>query len=100
MGDLYVRSEVAFGRGLWLRLRRWAKNWGNGVMVWGFAGDVDKETNRCERGVNYIHLHCNINFMPNNILSNFITRSKNYENYSPYRMNFVCNEIVNFFKKN
>jgi hypothetical protein len=40
------------------------------------------------------------NFIPDNILPNFITRSKNHENCSSCRMNFIRNEIVNFFKKN
>jgi len=44
-------------------------------------------------------LYCNFNFIPDNILSNFIARSKNHENYSSCRMNFIRNEIVIFFKK-
>jgi len=35
-----------------------------------------------------------MNFIPDNILSNFIARSKNYENCSSCRMNFVRNGIV------
>jgi hypothetical protein len=30
MGDLHVRSEVAFGRGLWLRMKAMSKELGNG----------------------------------------------------------------------
>jgi hypothetical protein len=50
--------------------------------------------------VNYIYSYCNLNFIPDNILPNFIARSKNHGNCSSYRMTFVRNEIVIFFKKN
>jgi hypothetical protein len=45
--------------------------------------------------LNSLALHCNINFILDNILSNFITRSKNYENCNFYWMNFVRNGIIN-----
>jgi hypothetical protein len=50
--------------------------------------------------MNYIYSYCNLNFIPDNILSNFITRSKNHGNCSSCRMTFVRNEIVTFFKIN
>ena len=37
----------------------------------------------------------NSNFVSDDILPDFIARSKNHETYSPYRMNFVRNEIIN-----
>ena len=46
-----------------------------------------------------IYLYCNFNFIPDNILPNFIARSKNHENCSSCRMNFVCNEIVDSLMK-
>ena len=66
MGDSHVRFEVAFGRGLWLRMKAMSKEVGNGEMIlldgygivnqWSFAGDVDrnKETMRCERGWDWV----------------------------------------------
>jgi hypothetical protein len=36
----------------------------------------------------------NFNFIPDDILPDFVARSKNHENYNPCRMNFVCNGIV------
>jgi hypothetical protein len=62
MGVLHVRSEVAFRRGLWLRMKAMQKEPGNGGMIllegydmvdqWSFAGDVNanEETIRCEKG--------------------------------------------------
>ena len=45
-------------------------------------------------------MYCNLNFISDNILSNFIARMINHGNCSYCRMNFVRNEIVDFFKKN
>jgi hypothetical protein len=36
----------------------------------------------------------NSNFISDDILPDFIARSKNHENCSPYRMNFIRDEIV------
>jgi hypothetical protein len=36
----------------------------------------------------------NSNFISDDILPDFVARSKNHENYSPYRMNFIRDEIV------
>jgi hypothetical protein len=45
-------------------------------------------------------LYCNLNFIHDNILSNFIARVKNHENCSSCRMNFIHNEIVKKILKN
>ena len=37
----------------------------------------------------------NPNFVPNYILFDVVARSRSHENYNPYRMNFVCDGIVN-----
>jgi hypothetical protein len=34
------------------------------------------------------------NFVFDDILPDFVARLKNHENYSPYQMNFICDEIV------
>jgi len=36
----------------------------------------------------------NSNFVSDDILPDFVVRSKNHENCSPYRMNFIHDEIV------
>jgi hypothetical protein len=36
----------------------------------------------------------NFNFISDDILPDFVARSKNHENYSPYQMNFIRGEIV------
>jgi hypothetical protein len=36
----------------------------------------------------------NSNFISDDILPDFVARSKNHENCSPYRMNFIRDEIV------
>ena len=41
-----------------------------------------------------MEFNCNFNFISDDILPDFIVRSKNHENYSPYQMNFIHNEIV------
>ena len=49
MGDLHVRFEVAFGRGLWLRMKAMNKRQGGMILLegydtvnqWCFAGKVD-----------------------------------------------------------
>ena len=37
----------------------------------------------------------NSNFVSDDILSDFIARSKNHGNYSFYQMNFIRDEIIN-----
>jgi hypothetical protein len=44
--------------------------------------------------VTFIEFDFNFNFIPNNILSDIVTRSENHENYSFYRMNFIYNGIA------
>jgi hypothetical protein len=34
------------------------------------------------------------NFVSDDILFDFVARSKNHENYSSYQMNFICDEII------
>jgi len=41
----------------------------------------------------------NSNFVSDDILHDFIARSKNHENYSPYPMNFVRDGIVDSLMK-
>jgi hypothetical protein len=36
----------------------------------------------------------NSNFVSDDILSDFVVRSKNHENCNPYRMNFIRGEII------
>jgi hypothetical protein len=36
----------------------------------------------------------NFNFVSDGILPDFIARSKNHGNYSPYQMNFIRDKIV------
>ena len=36
----------------------------------------------------------NFNFVSDDILPDFVARSKNHENYSPYQMNFIRDEII------
>ena len=36
----------------------------------------------------------NSNSVSDDILPDFVARSKNHENYSPYQMNFIRDEIV------
>ena len=36
----------------------------------------------------------NFNFISDYILPDFVARSKNHGNYSPYRINFIRDEIV------
>ena len=43
----------------------------------------------------FIEFDCNFNFVSDDILPDFIARSKNHGTYSPYRMNFVRNGIIN-----
>jgi hypothetical protein len=48
MGDLHVRFEVAFRRGLWLRMKAMGKGLGGMILLegydmvnqWSFAGEV------------------------------------------------------------
>jgi hypothetical protein len=41
----------------------------------------------------------NSNFVYDDILPDFIARSKNHENYSSYQMNFIRDEIVDTLMK-
>jgi hypothetical protein len=36
----------------------------------------------------------NFNFISDDILHDFVAHSKNHENYSPYQMNFIRDEII------
>jgi hypothetical protein len=42
----------------------------------------------------FVKFDCNFNFVSDDNLSDFVARSKNHENCSPYRMNFIRDEIV------
>jgi len=42
----------------------------------------------------FVEFDRNFNFVSDDILPDFVTRSKNHENYSTYRMNFIRNEII------
>ena len=42
----------------------------------------------------FVEFDHNSNFVFDDILPDFVTRSKNHENYSTYRMNFIRNEII------
>ena len=44
--------------------------------------------------VAFVEFNCNFNFVSDDILLDFVARSKNHENYSPYQMNFIRDEIV------
>jgi hypothetical protein len=41
----------------------------------------------------------NSNFIPNDILHDIVARSGSHGNCSPYRMDFVCDEITNSLMK-
>jgi len=42
----------------------------------------------------FAEFDCNFNFISDDNLPDFVARSKNHGNYSPYRMNFIRDEIV------
>ena len=44
--------------------------------------------------VAFVEFDRNSNFVSNDILPDFIARSKKHENCSPYRMNFIRDEII------
>jgi hypothetical protein len=44
--------------------------------------------------VAFAEFNRNFNFVSDDILLDFIARSKHHGNYSPYRMNFIRDEIV------
>jgi len=44
--------------------------------------------------VTFVEFDRNSNFISDDILPDFVARSKNHENCSPYRMNFIRDEIV------
>ena len=44
--------------------------------------------------VAFVKFDCNFNFVSDDILPDFVARSKNHENCSPYRMNFIRDEII------
>ena len=44
--------------------------------------------------VAFIKFNHNFNFVSDDILPNFVAHSKNHENCSNYRMNFINNEII------
>jgi hypothetical protein len=41
-----------------------------------------------------VEFNRNFNFVSDDILLDFVARSKNLENYSPYQMNFIRDEII------
>jgi hypothetical protein len=43
----------------------------------------------------FVEFNHNFNFVYDDILSDFIARSKNHGNYSFYQMNFKRDEIIN-----
>jgi len=45
--------------------------------------------------VTFAEFDCNPNFVPDDILRDVVAHSGNYGQYSPYRMDFVCDGIVN-----
>jgi hypothetical protein len=44
--------------------------------------------------VTFAEFDHNFNFIPDDILPDFVTHPKNHRNCSPFRMNFVCDGIV------
>jgi hypothetical protein len=44
--------------------------------------------------VTFAEFDRNFNFVSDDILPDFVARSKNHENYSPYWMNFIRDEII------
>jgi hypothetical protein len=54
---------------------------------------------RSHDGVTFTEFDCNPNFVPNDILPDFVVRSKNHGNCSPCRMNFVRDEIIDSLMK-
>ena len=44
--------------------------------------------------VTFVEFDRNSNFISDDILPDFVARLKNHENCSPYRMNFIRDEIV------
>jgi hypothetical protein len=44
--------------------------------------------------VTFVEFDRNSNFVSDDILLDFVARSKNHENYSPYQMNFIHDEII------
>jgi len=54
---------------------------------------------RSHEGVAFAEFDRNFNFIPNDILTDFVVRSKNHGNYSPYQMNFVRDEIIDSLMK-
>jgi hypothetical protein len=41
-----------------------------------------------------VEFNRNFNFVSDDILHDFVARSTNHENYSPYQMNFIRDEII------
>jgi hypothetical protein len=44
--------------------------------------------------VAFVEFDRNSNFVSNDILPDFVVRSKNHGNYNPYLMNFIHDEII------
>ena len=44
--------------------------------------------------VAFVKFNRNFNFVNNDILPDIVAYLENHENYNPYRMNFICNEII------
>jgi hypothetical protein len=49
---------------------------------------------RSHDGITFAEFDSNSNFIPDDILPDFVTRSKNHENYGLCQMNFTCDRIV------
>jgi len=56
---------------------------------------IQKIRRRSLNDIAFAEFDRNLNFIPDNILPDVVTRLKNQENYSPYRMNFIGEEIIN-----
>jgi len=50
---------------------------------------------RSHDDVTFAEFDRNLNFVPDDILPDVVSRLENYENCSPCRMDFVCNGIAN-----
>jgi hypothetical protein len=50
---------------------------------------------RSHDDVTFAEFDRNLNFVPNDILPDVVSRLESYENCSPCRMDFVCNGIAN-----
>ena len=49
---------------------------------------------RLHDGITFAEFDSNFNFIPDDILLDFVARLKNHENYGICQMNFTCDRIV------